>query len=63
MNTRSLRYAAVALGFAVALLWWIFWACYFLRGWTAMPLGLTVGGALYAGAFCCGFAAAGARRK
>ena len=63
MTGRSLACACVAVLFAIALLWWGAWAFHALRGWTAMPLGLTVGCALYAGMICFGFASLGARRK
>lgn len=43
---------------AVALLWWGAWCFHALRGWTAFPIGFTVGGVIYGIGALCIFAAA-----
>lgn len=46
-------YGLAAATCAIALLWWISWCFHSLSGWTAFPLGATVGAILYGlGSLC-----------
>lgn len=46
-NQKRAAFGIAAATCAVVLLWWVAWCFHTLTGWTAVPIGLTVGGALY----------------
>lgn len=49
MSARRIITGTIAIICLIALIWWVAWSAHALRGWTAMPLGFTVGIVLYAG--------------
>lgn len=54
MTGRRIAFGLASIAFLVALIWWVPWCFHALRGWTAAPLGWTVGLILYGGIMGCG---------